>query len=295
MAPKWKSPDSAALFVLALALCACGDKSNANATTNAASGSSPSTAAAALPIDDGSCKDNACSVSVNPVNNSVVGRAPKGASVRLGGQTLTPDGEGKISADVDWRAALLGSPLEHWTSPKAGSPGPTRFGLEVIDGSKRYSGDVRVSKEAFVIKAIETFADLAKGPIAANPEGTGKALLWIPSKDMRQSATPVLLGEAKTLGDVELVAVTTDLPPIKKSCGLYRNTSTGETGQIGTNTYPVEVKTYERRTGKVRDTKQLTPKAQECPQSMAGGGFPDLGSTMNSIDVVEYVKTLAGK
>jgi hypothetical protein len=152
-----------------------------------------------------------------------------------------------------------------------------------------------VSKEAFVIKSVEVFAKLKSGPMPAEPEGKGKALLWIPSRGMRQSSTPVLIGEAKTLADVELIAISDDLPqPITKPCGLYRNTSTGETGQIETKTYEVDVTTYQRRTGKQRDKKRFTPKAQECPQSMTGGGFPDLGSTVNSLDVVAYVKTLAG-
>lgn len=275
----------------------CGEKSKKSDHDASDSASSAKAAASDLPIsEEGGCKGAPCRFQYNAIKDEISGWDLKQAKARLGAQKLAPKEDGTVEAKVDWAAAIVGSPLALWTTPTAGKPGPTKLEVaaELPDG-RHFRGGMSVSKEAFVIKSIETFAKLKTGPMPAEPEGKGKALLWIPSRDMRQSNTPVLIGEAKTLGDVELVAITEDLEPIKKSCGLYRNTSTGETGQIGTKTYEVDVTTYERRTGKVRDKKRFTPKAQECPQSMAGGGFPDLGSTMNGIDVVDYVKTLAGK
>ncbi|MFO0551175.1 MAG: hypothetical protein U0271_22485 [Polyangiaceae bacterium] len=82
-----------------------------------------------------------------------------------------------------------------------------------------------------------------------------------------------IFGPAKTMSEIDLVAVGESLPERdgnKKCSGYKANGETGPGRDADLYLVDKEVKLYERRTGKIVDTKKFEAKAGECPMFANG-------------------------
>ena len=100
----------------------------------------------------------------------------------------------------------------------------------------------------------------------------------------------IIPGKAKTYGELDLVVVNTKKFNKGPSCGTYKNKK-GETVTVTRDTEVIDLKVYDRRTGKINEEKTFNAKLPRCPKKT------DAPFEIGSIDddkVIEYLDSLVG-
>lgn len=236
--------------------------------------------------DGGSCEGQKARLWYAGNDGSINGSDLPGAA-RLGDQQLAVK-EGRVSEPVDWAKAAAGTPLAAWTrrdGEKEGKRG--LFGDVELGMGRSCQGILSISSEGMGIGLANGFEKALKGPFAVSKEGSGAAVVWIPSRNQRRTV-PVLFGNAETFGDVATVVLTTDLPAKEKSCGSFRNARSGATATYSISRYDLELVFVERKTGKVKEKKRLAAPDKACPKTITGGGSE--GSEVPMDDVLAAVR-----
>lgn len=213
--------------------------------------------------------------------------APEGTVLAVGAERATVDGSGRAHLDLDPVALVAGLGLE--TDPQTELPRvrahpPIRREITATrPQGDPIPGTLDFSDEDLGIALATLLGRVEGGPLALEPEGTGRGLLIVTAHGEGEGPRTYSLrgfdGEIHQPGDVGVVAVVTERER-SGSCGTYTN-SAGEREGIPWSARDAAVAVYARRTGRRLGERTISARQPPCSRTLHSAPY-----TEYSIDAV---------
>lgn len=234
----------------------------------------------------------ACSVRRVPLAGWEVS-GPEGFSVRIGHWEL-PLSSTKRVVPADDRAIAAALDL----GAVAGKSGDFRDGAMVPVSVRQ--GEREVAAGTWKLSQTETgnlfvtlVAGIRQGPLAADPEGSGAAVLWVDNPDGPTDPHVRLLGEARHLGDVAIIALSKRFAGKQLACGSYAGG--GASASVAVQAWGSEMVAYDRKTGRELGTRKFSPPAR-CPKQVyasKSAGAVSTGAWVDDDEIIGWIRSLS--
>jgi hypothetical protein len=215
-----------------------------------------------------------------------------GLSFRVGAWTIAASPEAKTVASDDL-ALLSGLDLTRLAGKHGDFDGTIQLPIAALDGDTVLAeGFVSLLSTQFRGLLTQAVKEVRSGPVAASPEGSGTAALWIDGPDGPTDPYVHLIGEAKGLGDVAILVLSKRVAGKKISCGTYG--AGGESTSVTVQAWGAEMTAYERKTGRELGKKSFSPPAR-CPKSVSSRSSEAAVSTGAWVEdelIIAWIDTL---
>jgi hypothetical protein len=191
--------------------------------------------------------------------------APSGTKIEFGKSSFTSTGDSSDKMTIELTEYLIGMKMKdlEGSTPKAELKIPIKVSFP--DGAV-VTEEVVLPGQRAAKSVIPVLSAISKGPvmIPGEPPAAGdRSMVYL---EGASSSTLTHYGADETFGELDLIAIKTNLPERLKPCGEYKGA--GKTGSFGVSFFDTNIKVYDRRSGKLLKEKTFTAPAMACPSSI---------------------------